>query len=157
MNLGIYLDTLSNQKVLEKASLLIDNNENNNFSIFYNDIDYNPYKQKCGFFNATELWSFYGTLIVTSFKCLKTSLNIVNNIDIVYYYGLDDKINPLHLAEIAYRKIKVIASDNKKHKEFYRLTGIMPSAVCEDFSKLPEFLTENKNGYQQDINYVYKT
>lgn len=127
MNLGIYIDKISDYKQLEFSKQLIDygieTNKINDASIFYNVIGQNPYKFSCGIFNSTDLWNFSGKLLVYSLECAIGAMNIINNIDIIYYYGLEkEKINVLQLMAIN-KEAEYICNSEENSKELYRLTN----------------------------------
>ena len=95
MNIGIYIESLSDTNQLNYINDFIENNINNetvdDISLFYDDVSYNPFNTKCGMFNSTELWSFNGNLIVTSLNSFSTAKKVINNINLFYYYGWNEK------------------------------------------------------------------
>jgi hypothetical protein len=159
MNLGIYINTLGDSAQLQHidsfVSECIANNEIKDVSLFFDDINFNPFNIKCGLFNSTDLWSFNGVLIVTSLKSLNTSLNIINNIALFYYYGWED-VHPLDLAIATNRDIKLICNAENR-TELHRLTNKHPVLISENFNGIIEHLTGNKNEYQSNNNDVYQT
>jgi hypothetical protein len=106
-------------------------------SIFYDNISYNPFKINCGIFNSTDLWNFSGTLVTTSLSTTMSALKIVNNIDIYYYYGFEDKISPLPLIYIINNsKVKFIANTKTNEIDLYRKTRTKSHSVCGSFNEL---------------------
>lgn len=141
MNLGIYISSLSNHDELIGISNTINNyigNKLTDASVFYDNIAPNPFNIKCGLFNSTDLWNFNGKLITTSLSTTIKSLNIVNNIDIYYYYGWEKKINPLSLFHILSRNIKIISKTKKDDDDLYRKTAVKSLIICNDFSDIVE-------------------
>jgi urease accessory protein UreH len=106
-------------------------------SIFYDNIAFNPDQTKCGMFNSTELWSFSGTLIVTSLRSLATALKVVNKINIVYYNGWEKIDNALDFVMLLQNSnIKVYARSEREAKQIYRLTGLNVLGISENFDNL---------------------
>ena len=106
-------------------------------SIFYDNIAFNPDQTKCGMFNSTELWSFSGTLIVTSLRSLATALKVVNKINIVYYNGWENIDNALDFVMLLQNSnIKVYARSEREAKQIYRLTGLNVLGISENFDNL---------------------
>ena len=140
MNLGIYLSSLSDHHQLKDISDTINANIGSKLkdaSIFYDNIAYNPFKINCGIFNSTDLWNFSGTLITTSLSTTMSALKIVNNIDIYYYYGFEDKISPLPLIYIINNsKVKFIANTKTNEIDLYRKTRTKSHSVCGSFNEL---------------------
>lgn len=159
MNLGIYIDSIANKTILSELNDLV-NNTNKidiyDYSIFFNEIDFNPYKINCGFFNSTELWSFSGDLIVTSLNCLATANRVINNINLYYYFGLEEKPNVFQLIELS-RIAKIVCRSERDKKEFYRLTGKSPVGVSQNLEEVLQILMEQKDGHKSNLNNVYKT
>jgi hypothetical protein len=141
MNLGIYISSLSNHDELSGISNTINNyigNKLTDASVFYDNIAPNPFNIKCGLFNSTDLWNFNGKLITTSLSTTIKSLNIVNNIDIYYYYGWEKKISPLSLFHILSKNIKIISKTKKDDDDLYRKTAVKSLIICNDFSDIVE-------------------
>lgn len=143
MILGIYLPTLADHNILGDIGNAINNNIGKKIqdaSIFYDNIAYNPFNIMCGLFNSTDIWNFSGTLIVPSLSTLTSSLKIVNDIDLWYYYGWENKISTLSLIYITTQNIKVVAKTEDDAKDFYRKTKRNPNLVSGSFSNLVEKL-----------------
>lgn len=160
MNLGIYIDSLSNEKLLSEINDLVSQNINKkdiyDISVFFNEIDFNPYRINCGIFNSTELWSFSGELVVTSLNSLATANKIVNNINLYYYFGLEEKPNVFQLIELS-KIAKIVCRSEKDKKEFYRLTGKSPLGTSKNLEEVLQIITEQKDGHKSNLNNVYKT
>lgn len=159
MNLGIYINSFGDLEQMKYISECINSAINNNrlkdASIFYNDIGYNPFEIKCGSFNSTDIWNFSGVLIATSLECLISACNIVNNIQIFYYYGWDKSVNVLALLDILNTKnISIICNSEKDSLEFYRLTGRKPVAVCENYEDILTTLRRCDNGCSKNCKNV---
>lgn len=159
MNLGIYINSLGDAHQMKYISQCInsaiDNNKLTDASIFYNDVGYNPFDIKCGTFNSTDIWNFSGSLIATSLQCLSSAHNIVNNIQLYYYYGWEKEIDILELLDIlAQTKIKVICNSEDDAKEFYRITGNQPEAICSNYDEILTVLQRCNNGCSKNCKNV---
>ena len=161
MNLGIYIDTMLDINRLEKINKFVDHAIENklfsDISIFYDNIGQNPFNTKCGMFNSTELWSFHGTLLVLSIEALRTTLNIVNNINIIYYYNWDTKVNAIDLATNCSSIKNIICRNEKENSDIYRLTGKKSCGISENFNNITELLLRCKNEHQSNNHNVYQT
>tara|TARA_B100000287_G_scaffold353940_1_gene343903 strand:- start:3867 stop:4340 length:474 start_codon:yes stop_codon:yes gene_type:complete len=133
MNLGFFVQNTSQASLnSEIFSLLNDSVENhtvNDATLFYNEIDFNPAldNKKFGLFNATEMWSFTGTLVVSSLNLLPLAAEVVNKIKIVYLYTKDnfqygDIPSVMDLISLP-DEIKRVARSEEDAKEYKRLTG----------------------------------
>lgn len=142
MNLGIYLSSLSQKDQLEQIAEAINNGlqtkKLKDASIFFDNIAHNPYNIRCGMFNSTDLWNFAGTLITTSVSSTVKSLNIVNNIDVYYYYGLEERVGTLSLLSLVSKGIKIISKTKQDDDDLFRRTGKRSSFVCKNFSEIVE-------------------
>lgn len=161
MNLGIYLKLMADNNQLNSISKFVDDNidhkEIYDISIFYDEVAFNPNNTKCGMFNSADLWSFNGNLIVTTFDALVTALRIVNNINIFYYHGWEQKINVLGLAQISQGNVKIIARSEQDSKELYRITGRNPIGISENYENMVDILLGCKDEYKSNNNNVYQT
>lgn len=137
MNLGIYLSSFSDHEQLKDISDAINGNIGNKLqdaSIFYDNVGFNPFQIKCGIFNSTDLWNFSGSLVTTSLSTTMSALKIVNKIDLYYYYGFEEKINPLSLIYIINNsQIKFIAKTENEENDLYRKTKTRPHFTCKSF------------------------
>lgn len=156
MNLGIYISSLSDKEQMGHISEFVNANSVHNISIFFDEIDFNPYHTPCGMFNSTDLWSFNGNLIVTSLDALATSMKVINNINIFYYYGWEKELNILRLLPII-KNAKIIARSEKDSREIYRLTSKTPSGISENFNNIIEILSRCEDEYKSNHNNVYQT
>lgn len=142
MNLGIYLPSLSKKEELKEIHEAIDftivNNKVDDISIFYDDISYTELKNKCGMFNSTDLWNFRGDLIVTSIDCLYSSKNIVNNINLIYYYGLEKKSNLFTTLQAISIPDKIICKTKEDASYLYRISGKKIDCIAQNFKELLE-------------------
>jgi hypothetical protein len=134
MNIGLYIENTGKQGIMQQLADFVNKtilrNDIKDISIFYDDVGYNPFDIKCGFFNSTDLWHFNGTLITTCIETTKNAINIVNNIDIIYLYDQSEKINLFLLISMAQNSaIKIVCNDNDTSKQFYRLTNQKPYAI----------------------------
>lgn len=139
LNFGIYVSNLADTNQLKSISETVNECVKksivNDFSLFFDNIAYNPFKINCGIFHSTDLWNFNGKLITTSLESTATALNVVNDIDIYYFYGWENKTNVLTLINILKQKIVPIAKSEEAKLDMYRKTGIEP-IVCSDFTSI---------------------
>ena len=130
MNLGFYVhqtsDTKLNSDIYQLLNSAIEQNLVDDASLFYNQIDYNPNVKKFGSFNSTDLWSFNGTLVVTSLASLPLAESVVNRIKLIYMYCKDEiasgDLNELMRLLSIDLSMTVVAKSAEDKKEFYRVT-----------------------------------
>ena len=160
MNLGIFINDFSDENIIQGignlTSLSLTNKNIDDVSIFFNGLQFNKYNIRCGMFNATELWSFHGALLVTSLNCLLTANNVINNIDIFYYYNLEKENNILDLIRCT-KNVKVICKSEQDQKELYRLTGKKSIGISENFNNILDLIMEHTDERRQNRNNVYQT
>jgi hypothetical protein len=137
MNLGIYLPSLSDQDLMKDISESINYGLDNGLlidaSIFFDDISYNSHNVKCGVFNSTELWNFNGVLVTTSLSTTLSALKIVNNIQLYYYYGLEDRVSPLSLIYLLKEPLQIICDSEESKYDLYRKTGKSNLEIFQNF------------------------
>jgi hypothetical protein len=146
MNLGIYIDSLQeDEKFVYIAASInagIEQGLLTDASIFYDDIGLNSVPLKCGCFNSTDLWNFTGSLITTSINSTVKALNIVNKFNVYFYHGWLENNNTLGLiATTTNPAVKTLCKDEAGAKEFYRITGITPVGLVDNFN-LTEILQQ---------------
>ena len=131
MNIGFYVKNLSNDKQMSIISKIINNSIDNNLisdaSIFYDGIGFVPYFISCGMFNSTDLWNFRGNLVVMNADCLKRAAKTVNNIKLIFYYGIEE-IDIFSLMFIKSQNIPILCHQ-KDYQKIYRLTGQNPVLI----------------------------
>lgn len=128
MNIGLYVDSLENEKPIK---LFIDTVEQgfisnifDDASIFYDSIGFTPFSFPCGLFNSTELWNFSGKLLVFSIESLRNAINIVNDIEIYYIFGFEESLNILSMLDLlSNNEVSVITNTNINQLNFYRISG----------------------------------
>ena len=161
MNLGIYLQNMSDIDQLKQINKFVENSINHkniyDISIFYDEVGFNPGHTRCGMFNSTDLWSFNGNLIITSLDGLATSLRIINNINIFYYHGWENQNNALGLVQLVQNNVKIICRSEKDSKEVYRITGKIPIGISENYENIIELLSRCEDEYKSNNNNVYQT
>lgn len=141
MNLGIYIPSISDanlKDICETINFSLDNKKVSDASLFYDDISHNPFYLKCGTFNSTDLWNFSGNLIVTSISCLYSARNIVNNINIIYYYGLEDKKNLFLLLDAIKIPKQIVCKNEESANYIHRISGKRVDCVATNFKELLE-------------------
>jgi hypothetical protein len=158
MNIGIYIDSMSDKNILESISEFVKNKDSSisDISIFFNTVDFNPYTINCGFFNASELWSFSGNLIVTSLDCLATANKVVNDISLFYYFGLENEYNIFKLIEHS-KSNNIICKSDKDKQELFRITGQNTIGVCENLETAIQTILRCKNGHKKNTKSIYRT
>lgn len=148
MNIGMYVNSLSNEDQIQLSIETIEIGFNNqaidDATIFYDSVGFSPFIFPCGAFNSTELWNFSGKLITFSLDCVRSSLKIVNNIDLYYCYGWENKINPLNLIDACSNNLKIFTKTNNDTRELYRLTGLNAVGSLENSSLLKIIGTTNE-------------
>jgi len=139
MNLGIYVSNFNDLDLIKEFTQTISNKKDLNItdaSIFYDDLGFTPPDINCGMFNSTDLWNFNGLLITTSLETTIRALNIVNNINLCYYYGYENKVHPLPLIGLLRDGIDVIAKSETDAQELYRKTKTKPKIIAKNFKDL---------------------
>lgn len=141
MNLGIYISNINNEYIKELGETINSNigSKLTDASIFYDNVGFNPINIKCGMFNSTDLWNFNGKLLTLSLDTTIKAIKIVNDIDLYYYYGLEDKISPLSLIYLLGNNIEIIAQSEESASDLYRKTRRRPVFIAKDFE---EFITK---------------
>lgn len=140
MNLGIYVPSLSDHGFLQEADTCISEGLKSKVlsdaSIFYDNVAYQPFNFSCGIFNSTELWNFSGTLLTTSLSTCITASKIVNKIKILYYYGLEQYVQPLPLIFLQKGNVGFIARSEDAASDLYRKTGQKPLHTIHNLKDL---------------------
>jgi|688.fasta_scaffold241996_2 hypothetical protein len=159
MNLGIYVNSLGDLEQMKYISECINSGLTNrdlvDASIFYNDVAYNPFELKCGTFNSTDLWNFHGILVSPSLSCIHSASNIVNNINLYYYYGWEKDISVLEIISVLQNPhISIICNSEKDSQELYRLTNKRFNLVCENYNDLLTILKRCNNGCSKNCKNV---
>lgn len=129
MNIGVYVESITDEDIvgyaIESIEIGFNTNQIDDATIFYDSVGFTPFFFPCGLFNSTELWNFSGTLITFSLNSLKSALSIVNNIDIYYCYGWEEKTNVLSLLDTLSKhpNVKLISKNGEFAKNLFRITG----------------------------------
>lgn len=136
MNLGFYSKSLTNEEEIkfsiENIEKAFNDNAIDDASIFFDSNGFSPFFFPCGLFNATELWSFSGKLVVFDLDSLRSAIKVVNDIDIYYIFGWE-KVSPINmLVTLSNNNVKAIGKTEKDSQEFYRLTGTNTIGTVED-------------------------
>ena len=143
MNLGFYVETTSDQIPVNKQIYEFLNSDVEDLTdktLFFNSVEKNEINPNFGLFNATELWAFQGTLVVTDIQNLAYANNVTNNIDLVYLHSTSNK--PLDL--IVYTLgLQVFSMGEQLAIEYKRLTG-KSSQKIENILELWEKLNEHQ-------------
>lgn len=150
MNIGIYVSDFSHQDqmngIASTFNLAIENRSITDASLFYDGVCHNPVRLNFGLFNSTDLWNFNGSLIVTNLNSLANSINIVNKIDIYYYYGWEENLKALDILFAISRGAKIICRNNKDAGYIERITGRKPVGISKNFEHIIDLLRGNING-----------
>jgi hypothetical protein len=125
LNLGLFVEDLDADKeiirkiyndVVDRIHDVID------FSVFFKRIGKIDNDMRCGFFNASNLTDFNGSLICYNLDALGMAIEVVNNIKL---YSLCDKLDVLTYFKIESKQLKnqyIVFNDLQK-SNFYRTTG----------------------------------
>lgn len=147
-NIGIYINTLEyNDDVKDLTDAIQSLGRDSNVSIFYDNVGNLPIQAPCGIFSSTDIWNFSGSLILTDLKQVDLVLNVVNDIEVYYWYtrGQD---NIFDLARLATR-IPVIASDQDSFDYIQRITGVPTAGMVKKYD-LKELI--KVMGFIQEVN-----
>lgn len=140
MNFGVYLPSLANTDLLgdvvEGINYGLDCGKLNDASIFYDNIAHVPFSVDCGIFHSTDIWNFNGVLVTVSLPTTLTALKIVNNIELYYYYGIENNVNVLHLINLLKNKLHPICSNEDNKNDMFRKTGVIPKFTVRNFKQL---------------------
>ena len=146
MNLGFYVHNTSqsdlNSEIFSVLNESVKTDKVDDATLFYNEIDYNPNldTKSFGVFNSTDMWSFKGTLVVTSLKLLPLASKVVNKIKLVYMHTAEG-FEKGHISSVMdliniSDKIHKVARNERDAKEYKRLTGkdikVMKSFSAEE-------------------------
>lgn len=132
-NLGIYITTLEyndDTQSLVKTLHSLDNKYN--ISLFYDNVSNFPVQVPCGIFSSTDIWNFSGLLVLTDLEQVDLVMNIVNDINVYYWYKKEDH-NIFDLIRVA-DKVPVIAADQESAQHFLRVTGVPTKEVVERYN-----------------------
>jgi len=141
MNLAFYIDKLGqdnlNEKIFECLNSAVKNNTVSDASLFYNDIDYNPYQSNFGMFNSTDIWNYTGVLVATTIDNAMFANRVINKFKLYFLYRKNQRSNLLYLLQIS-KNIAMICIDEESKQELKRLTDI-DAKLINNFSA-EEFL-----------------
>lgn len=141
MNVGFYVDHMSNDDQLgnmfESIHKALLDKKISDAALFFDDASPCKHKPPCGVFNSCDLWSFHGKLLTCSFNSWKKAKNIINNIDMYYYYEIG-KIDTLSL--ISLDNTKVVCNGVESNYNFIRITNTQPEGVSEDCQNIVEVI-----------------
>tara|TARA_E500000318_G_scaffold87547_1_gene84535 strand:- start:74 stop:502 length:429 start_codon:yes stop_codon:yes gene_type:complete len=142
MNFGFYINNLSDEKQISVIANAIHNSLNENkvkdIAVFFDNASPPKYNFPCATFNSCDLWAFSGNLIVFSQENLASAVNIVNDIKIYFYYGLEP-ISTLALMTLPCDKF--ICDSQDSVKEFKRIFNREPDYVNDHTKGIIQVLT----------------
>jgi len=146
-NFGLYIKNIRQSKELESAVLEINSclkeDKVKDASIFFDGVGPNPYDVRCGMFNSSDLWGFTGNLVVLSSDTARSAMKIVNKFNLYFYYNWAEHKDTLGvLSVVTNKKVKTICRNEKDAKELYRITGVKPIGVAEDFKNILDIIGE---------------
>jgi len=150
MNIGIYVSDFGDKNQMEgiaqELNQAIKDKTILDASLFYDGICHNPVNLNFGLFNSTDLWNFDGSLIVTNLNSLVNALNIVNKIDIYYYYGWENKLKALDILFALSRGAKILCRNEEDASYIKRITGQYPLGLSKNFENIVTLLKGQQNG-----------
>ena len=134
MNIGFYVHNTSqsdlNSQIFSLLNDSVQDGEVDDATLFYNEVDHNPSldTKKFGLFNSTDMWSFQGTLVVTSLSLLGLATKVVNKINLIYMYTKDNfeygnTGAVLSLIHSSVGDVKTVAKTEEDAREYKRMTG----------------------------------
>jgi len=130
MNFGFYINNLSDEKqvgvIANAINNSLDDSRIEDIAVFFDNASPLRYSFPCATFNSCDLWAFSGNLIVFSQENLASSINIVNDINIYFYHGLEP-ISALALMTLPCGKF--ICDSEDSVKEFKRICNRDPDYV----------------------------
>ena len=138
MHIGFYLETSGgtpqNTEIYNALNEAVENEEVDDASVFYNNIDFNPITSKFGMFNSADMWSFTGLLVATSTGNVIRASKIVNKLKLAYLYDPFDKqdMGLFNLMGVS-KMVPILTKTQEDSDEVYRLTGIKPF-LLDNFS-----------------------
>jgi len=133
MKIGFYVDSLADTEsvnnIFNQLNKAVEDQLVEDACLFYNKIDFNPITPKFGIFNATDLWSFTGTLIATTITNVTMAKNIINKFNLNYLYDQDrDFVGLLHLPQ----NVLILVKNSVDEQFIYRTTGRKPVIISKD-------------------------
>lgn len=141
MNIGFYLDHTADEKQMSGICNAISDAFSKKIikdaAIFFDDATPCNIKIPCATFNSCDLWSFHGKLVACSPNALVKSIEIVNNIDIYYYYEVG-KIDTISL--LLLENVETICNGDYAKSNFTRLTNSDPAGVSTDYKNIVEVI-----------------
>ena len=150
MNIGVYVSDFSDQDqingIADELNKAISNRTIIDASLFYDGICHNKVKCNFGLFNSTDLWNFNGSLVVTNLNSLINALNIVNKINIYYYYGWENKPKVLDVLFGISRGVKILCKNEEDASYIRRITGQYPIGLSKNFENIVGLLKGQTNG-----------
>lgn len=133
MNIGFYINSTEGDSftaICQEANrVLNEQQEYKDVAIFYEDIRPINHPVPCSLQNDADLWSFSGNLVTPSLHLALKSNNVVNNINLYYYAGLEN-INCLFLLNImSSTNMKIICASQEHYDFIKRITNTEPLGV----------------------------
>jgi hypothetical protein len=142
MNIGFYLENTANEKQMSEICNAITRAFSDKIikdaAIFFDDATPCNVKVPCATFNSCDLWSFHGKLVTCSYNTLIKAMQIVNNIDIYYYYEVG-KINTISL--LLLEDIETVCNGDYAKSNFKRLTNSDPLGVSINYNNIIEVIS----------------
>ena len=140
MNIGFYIDSLKGEPetvaLYKELNDLVESDEVNDVSLFYNQVDFNPENPKFGLFNASDAWCFTGTMVANSIRNATTAANMINKFKLVYLYNKNDK-NIFELLSLP-EGVPILANTEEEAKYIYRVSGKPVRSVVKSIKDIIE-------------------
>lgn len=137
MNIGFYLHNTEGDGFTaicqEVYDTLNKRSGYNDAAIFYEDIRPIKHSVPCSLQNDADLWSFSGNLVTPSLHLVLKAKNIVNNINLFYYAGLEPINCLFFLSMINSTNMKIVCSNQESYDTVKRITNTEPLGVVSAY------------------------
>ena len=132
MNLAFYINKTNDThielfKMLNEATVKY---PSSTFSVFYDDLDYLSIPANFAMFNATELWSFTGTLVCLNVEHTIKALNVINKFKLLHMYDNNTEQTLFNIISLVNNEqVNLVTNNKEDSKEIYRITGKTPKQI----------------------------
>ena len=143
MTIGFYVQSLGDPAIGPISSCIAESLHTKAIDdavIFYDEVAPMNTQVPCSLQNACNLWSFSGSLFIHNIELINKANNIVNDIDIYYYLGLE-KINTLAILHLMPSIKGVVCASKDALEQFKRITNSDNSTVIENYKNIASVTT----------------